>query len=696
MVFHQTQIHLDFTNKCYGHVKTQSPNKRKPFLPTQLLCVLYSEENQSAQMVETLGLLPAKMSNLTAIVLDTEMDAALRLIAKTGYVHFSDVKESQKPHLKKLTPVEASERYYYLANLLTRITTLITDMKVNRGGKAKERLTVPEIPDDTYFQKIEANLKAIEDDFNDLTRKLKAAEDAKDKQAKKETKKEIEAYAKEKRFELLGWEELIDREHHLEEIKTFFGKTHRTYILYGWIPTKKQKEFMKYIEEHGNGRIALDIRKHTDKPEGEHYPADVGPLALGAAEPEEPAAPPTQQTNSRWVRSFQILTNAFGFPSHNELDPSWFMALSLPIFFGLMFGDIGHGLILFFFAMLGFIAKRRNIDAGEMVNYFIQGSGMLMLVALTSVFFGILYGEFLGIDISALQIGGVYMYQGLKYSPFGQACAGFLANLFRVFDFEGGLNWFIDPHSPYNAWILGDPHGHPTPIWFSAFEMPESLPATIASPTWILFVLSIMIGFMHLSIAISFDGINKIRHRDWRHAIFGPIIWLAFLWGLAYMIFNYGINFMSWPIIEMVLFLILPLIILLIGGMIAFGFMTGFMEGIEKLIESISNTISYSRILALNMAHAGFAKTFLFIGGVAAAEITVILAQLATGGVMFLVSLIAMLLIGTIFVLLMEGLLSFIHSLRLMWVEAYLKFYAGTGIQYEPLMVPAKWTTTGM
>jgi V/A-type H+-transporting ATPase subunit I len=645
-------------------------------------------------MVETLGLFPAKMSNLTAIVLDTEMDNALRLMAQTGYVHFADVKESQKPHLKKLQPVEATERYYYLSNLLTRITSIITDMKVYRGGKAKDRLEVPDIPDDAYFQAVEKQLKTIEDDFTDLTKKLEDAEATDDKKIKKATKKEIEAYADEIRFNLLGWEELVKREHHLEETKTLFGKTERTYVMYGWIPTSKTKDFNEFIQQHGNGSIALDLQKHIDKPSHGHGPADTGPLE-GEVAPEEPSAPPTKQTSSRFVRSCQNLTNAFGFPSHLELDPTWFMALGFPIIFGLMFGDIGHGILLFLFSLMGFIAKRRNVDGGEMVNYFIQGSGLIMVIALSSVFFGVLYGEFLGIDITGIQIGGQYVYQQLKYSPFGQGMKNILLGMFQFFDFEGGINWFIDPHSPFNEWILsGGSSGHPTPIWFSAFEMPEHLPATIASPTWILFVLSIMIGFIHLSIAIGFDAVNKIRQRDWRHAIFGPIIWLAFLWGLAYMIFNYGINFMSWPMVDMVLFLILPAVVMFVGGIVVFGMMEGFMEGIEKLIESISNTISYSRILALNMAHAGFAKTFLFIGGVAAAEINGILAQISTGGIMFIVSLIGMLLLGTVFVLLMEGLLSFIHTLRLHWVEAYLKFYAGTGNNYEPLTIPYKWTTT--
>ncbi len=647
-------------------------------------------------MVEKLApMLPAKMSNFTAVVLDTNLDTALRLIASTELIHFSDVKESNKSHLKALKPVEPSERYYYLSNLLTRITTLISDMKVYRGGKIKDKLEVPHIPEQAYFESVEKHLKTIEDDFQDLTKELETAETAGEKKAKKAIKKKIEAYANEKRRELLGWEEIVKREHDLEETKTLFGKTHRTYIMYGWIPSKKVKQFTKTIDQHNSDLIAIEIHKHVDHPTHDHYPDDTGPLE-GAVAEAEPTAPPTKQTNPRWLTSFQNLTNAFGKPSHLEIDPAWFMAIGFPIIFGLMFGDIGHGILLFFFALLGFIAKRRKVDAGEMVNYFIQGSGLIMLIAISSIFFGILYGEFLGIDITGIQIGGAYVYQQLKYSPFGQTMSGFLLNLFRFFDFDGGVNWFLSPESPWNGWILhpGDHHYHPTPIWFSAFEMPEGLPPTIATPTWILFVLSIIIGFIHLSIAIGFDAINKIRHRDWKHAIFGPIIWLLFLWGLAFMIFQYGINFMSWPLTDMILFLILPLIVLLLGGMVAFGLMEGFMEGIEKLIESISNTISYSRILALNMAHAGFAKTFLFIGGVAAAEINAILYQLGQEGLMFLVSLIGMLLLGTVFVLLMEGLLSFIHTLRLHWVEAYLKFYAGTGYEYKPLTLPKQWTTT--
>jgi V/A-type H+-transporting ATPase subunit I len=653
-------------------------------------------------------MIPAKMCKFEAVVLDTELDSALRLFASTKLAHFIDIQDRADELKIAFKPVEASEHYYYLSNLATRVTSLITELKINRGGSPKTPLAIPSTPDDAYFSKLETQLKQIEDNKNDLAQKLEQTEASGEKSEKKAAKKALEAFAKEYKDQLLGWEEVIQREHLLEETKTLFGKTHRTYIMAGWVPSKKTRKFAQLIEAQSNEHIALTIHPYQAPPHAH------GKEAAEVAEEYAEQEPPTQQSNPKSLGAFQTLVNAFGIPNIREIDPTWFLAIGFPIVFGMMFGDIGHGLLLAFFAFIGMMARRRKVDAGEMVNYFLQGSGLIFVIGLVSVFFGVLYGEFLGIDISGLQIGGVYVYQQLKYSPFGQAMAGFLANLFRIFDFDGGVNWFLNPHSPYNSWILGDPHAHPTPIWFSAFEMPEHLPANVASPTWILFVFSIMIGFIHLSIAIAFDAINKLRHKEFKHAIFGPIIWLWFLWGLATMLFTKGINFMDWftfwdihlpcggnvfcsPLLDFAILIIIPLVIMFVGGIIAFGFMEGFMEGIEKVIESISNTISYARILALNMAHAGFAKTFLFLGGVAVTESMWILANiinpaLTGAAIMPFIMFLLMLMIGTIFVLFMEGLLSFIHALRLHWVEAFLKFFAGTGHTYTPLTLPARWT----
>jgi V/A-type H+-transporting ATPase subunit I len=625
---------------------------------------------------------PAKMKKFTAIVLDTELDKTLRFLASLGVAHFIDIKHRSEELGTELELVEASDRFYHLSNLLTRITTLITNMKVMRGGGIKEPLEVPEVPSTEYLSNLEKQIKQIEDAFEDYSSKLEKANEAGEKSAKKALQKEIKNFAAEHRDNLLAWEEILQREHRLEETKTLFGKTKRTYIIAGWIPAKQAKDFVQSVQKHCHDSVALEVTDYHEP----HHDHEEGEEVIDR--------PPTKLTNPKQLKSYENLTNAFGTPSHREIDPTWFLAIGFPIIFGIMFGDIGHGLLLLFFASLGMIAKKKQIDAGEMVNYFIQGSGLIALCAVFSIFFGVLYGEFLGIDIVHLE-----MYQALKFSPFGTTMKGFLVNLFSFFDFDGGVNWFLNPLSPYNL--------HVSPIWFSAFESPAHLPANVASPTWLLFVLSIIIGFIHLSIAIIIDLINKIRQKEWKHALFGPAIWIWFFWGLAVMLFTKGINFMGWfsyydpsgqqanilgnPMTDALLFLILPLLLMIVGGMLAFGVMEGFMEGLEHLIASISNTISYARILALNMAHAGFAKTFLFIGGVAETEILYVIGAL-TNGELSLIMFILMLFIGTIFVLLMEGLLSFIHCLRLHWVEAYLKFYSGTGYPYDPLTIPSKWT----
>jgi len=74
------------------------------------------------------------------------------------------------------------------------------------------------------------------------------------------------------------------------------------------------------------------------------------------------------------------LTKSFGTPSYGEIDPTILMSITFPIFFGLMFGDIGHGLLLLVVAILGLIGKRKNVDLGEIGNYIIKGSTLLLCI----------------------------------------------------------------------------------------------------------------------------------------------------------------------------------------------------------------------------------------------------------------------------------------------------------------------------
>src|SRR5665647_2157457 len=56
--------------------------------------------------------------------------------------------------------------------------------------------------------------------------------------------------------------------------------------------------------------------------------------------------PPTRVSNSRFVKPFEELTKLYGLPHYDEVDPTPVIAITFPIIFGLMFGDVGHGLVL--------------------------------------------------------------------------------------------------------------------------------------------------------------------------------------------------------------------------------------------------------------------------------------------------------------------------------------------------------------
>ena len=101
--------------------------------------------------------------------------------------------------------------------------------------------------------------------------------------------------------------------------------------------------------------------------------------------------------------------------------------------------------------------------------------------------------------------------------------------------------------------------------------------------------------------------------------------------------------------------------------------MEGIDFSIEVLIESLDHTISFSRLAALFLTHTALNYMFLIIAGV-------------EHGVFTLQS-IPIIMIGSILALSIEGLVIFVHCLRLHWVELLPEFYSGKGIPYKPLKV---------
>jgi V/A-type H+-transporting ATPase subunit I len=102
------------------------------------------------------------------------------------------------------------------------------------------------------------------------------------------------------------------------------------------------------------------------------------------------AKAPTFYDNPRFVKPFEYLMKVVSPARSTEIDPSPIMAIFLPLFFGIMVGDIGYGLIIFAFAN---IVKWKFSDRGDWLKYLMN---VLIIGSLWAIFFGWLYGEFFG------------------------------------------------------------------------------------------------------------------------------------------------------------------------------------------------------------------------------------------------------------------------------------------------------------
>ncbi|MGC8764527.1 MAG: V-type ATP synthase subunit I [Brevinematia bacterium] len=139
-----------------------------------------------------------------------------------------------------------------------------------------------------------------------------------------------------------------------------------------WIPDRKLERLKSVIESVTDKKCVI-----TSIPDYE---------AMG----KEGMTPPTMLSNPSFLKPFEGLVLNFGVPSYREVDPTTLVAFSYVLMYGVMFGDLGQGLVLFLIGLLGLFVKR--------FSYIRAFAKIICYVGLSSAFFGILYGELFGFD----------------------------------------------------------------------------------------------------------------------------------------------------------------------------------------------------------------------------------------------------------------------------------------------------------
>lgn len=155
----------------------------------------------------------------------------------------------------------------------------------------------------------------------------------------------------------------IYRQNETFDYRKYVGVNGPIFHLTGFIPADRAEQFRSSFTDLRNVDIAVK-------------PSDS----------DRRYVPPTKLKNNWFCRPFESFVRMYGVPGYNELDPTPFFAISYTLLFGIMFGDLGQGLVI---ALLGAIlAKVKRMDFGR----------ILVRIGLSSAIFGTLYGSVFGLE----------------------------------------------------------------------------------------------------------------------------------------------------------------------------------------------------------------------------------------------------------------------------------------------------------
>lgn len=441
---------------------------------------------------------------------------------------------------------------------------------------------------------------------------------------------------------------------------------------------KKYSEITKKIEKlkvtilpkllslYESSKIAKDILEITRKPAGtknfaviqgyipvsmknkfktltDRYISLTEPVKLDRDSPNEL---PTLLVNNRYTKTFEVITETQGLPNYGEVDPTPIIAYVWPVFYGLMFGDLGHGLLLFGLGMFlryrgignlktwatllaasGAAASIAGLGTGEMFGFHID-----KIAILAPIF------EPLGPLIGALNVSELTFDQVIKILKVSVAI-GIVHMLMALF-----LRLRNDILERNKLLILT--HDIPSIVQFLAVVA--------------LILAAIGSGYD----IIGMFGVTGVIHNE-------PVPWLTFLFG-------------DWVTVDLVAKATPPIIFATVGVMILGGKKElelaakhGHDEGgglmgiiieviLVRIIEVLSNVISYTRIGIMLLVHA-------------ALLVTVNQSYESGGGLAVLIG-------GNIGIMLIEGLIVYIQTIRLHLYEWFPKWYRGAGVGFRKLI----------
>ncbi|ORX91125.1 putative vacuolar-ATPase subunit [Basidiobolus meristosporus CBS 931.73] len=177
--------------------------------------------------------------------------------------------------------------------------------------------------------------------------------------------------------DLSAWFNVVKKEKALYHVMNLFNydRNRKCLIAEGWCPTNELKDLQSTLKEAS-----------------ENAGASVYPIM---SELQTKKTPPTYHRVNKFSSGFQSIVDAYGIARYGEVNPGLFTVISFPFLFAVMFGDLGHGIILS--AIAGWMCYKekalKKFSGGEMFSMMYDGRYIILLMGLFSIYTGFIYND---------------------------------------------------------------------------------------------------------------------------------------------------------------------------------------------------------------------------------------------------------------------------------------------------------------
>ena len=313
----------------------------------------------------------------------------------------------------------------------------------------EERLSIPDTDLEGSIEEVLDELRSRRDDVERSKRALKG---------------QMEDMCREWYGKLEATEEFLEAKVSKAQAPMNFGATEHAFIAEGWIPSGRIDEVKEKLAEDTEGDIHIEVEETEEEP-------------------------PVKHDNPGPVEPFESLTDLMSVPSYREIDPSFVLMLTFPVFFGFMIGDAGYGITTLAVFYGGYRLFPQAADIFK----------SLMYASFWTLAFGLYFSEafgkeimFFGKESILTELTGLSMFQALP--AFSKAHAE--TTLF-------GLS-----QEPISSWTV-------------------------------IFGASVLLGVLHVNFGYLLGAVNEYRRHGIVAAVLEKLSWITLQIGIGAAVFGF-------------------------------------------------------------------------------------------------------------------------------------------------------------